>query len=72
LKVAGEEITIEFPNGDARTFLRSYVRRSRSADHEVVPVHSAWKNFPQSDRSVGVQAPLIGQRNRRLPCAKRR
>jgi hypothetical protein len=32
LKVAGEEITIEFPNGDARTFLRSYVRRSRSAD----------------------------------------
>ena len=37
--VAGEEITIEFPNGDARTFLRSYVRknagtRSRS---EVLP-----------------------------------
>jgi ATP-dependent DNA helicase RecQ len=26
--VAGEEITIEFPNGDARTFLRSYVRPS--------------------------------------------
>jgi len=29
--VAGEEITIEFANGDARTFLRSYVRPSRSA-----------------------------------------
>ena len=29
--VAGEEITIEFPNGDARTFLRSYVRRSTGA-----------------------------------------
>jgi len=26
--VAGEEVTIEFPNGEARTFLRSYVRRN--------------------------------------------
>ena len=25
---AGDEITVEFPNGDARTFLRSYVRRA--------------------------------------------
>ena len=24
---AGDEVTVEFPNGDARTFLRSYVRR---------------------------------------------
>jgi ATP-dependent DNA helicase RecQ len=29
--VAGEEVTIEFPNGDARTFLRSYVRRNARA-----------------------------------------
>jgi ATP-dependent DNA helicase RecQ len=27
---AGDEVTVEFPNGDARTFLRSYVRRVRS------------------------------------------
>jgi len=27
---AGDEVTVEFPNGDVRTFLRSYVRRTRS------------------------------------------
>jgi len=31
--VAGDEVTIEFPNGDARTFLRSYVRRNARAAH---------------------------------------
>ena len=31
--VAGDEVTIEFPNGDARTFLRSYVRRRTAAAH---------------------------------------
>ena len=31
--VAGDEVTIEFPNGDARTFLRSYVRRRPAAAH---------------------------------------
>ena len=37
--VAGEEITIEFPNGDARTFLRSYVRKNAAARprSEVLP-----------------------------------
>jgi hypothetical protein len=24
---AGDEVTVEFPNGEERTFLRSYVRR---------------------------------------------
>ncbi|HSD00294.1 MAG TPA: RecQ family ATP-dependent DNA helicase [Casimicrobiaceae bacterium] len=31
--VTGDEVTIEFPNGDARTFLRSYVRRNARAAH---------------------------------------
>ncbi len=31
---AGNEITVEFPNGDARTFLQSYVRRERVAPVE--------------------------------------
>lgn len=25
---AGDEVTVEFPSGEARTFLRSYVRRA--------------------------------------------
>ena len=29
--VAGNEITVDFVNGDTRTFLRSYVRRERAA-----------------------------------------
>ena len=28
---AGNEITVEFPNGEARTFLQGYVRRERGA-----------------------------------------
>jgi ATP-dependent DNA helicase RecQ len=35
--VAGEEITIEFPNGDSRTFLRSYVRRNTPATRQATP-----------------------------------
>ncbi|MFO1395665.1 MAG: ATP-dependent DNA helicase RecQ [Burkholderiales bacterium] len=31
---AGDEITVEFPNGDARTFLQSYVRRERKLPAE--------------------------------------
>jgi hypothetical protein len=27
-EAAGDEVTVEFANGDARTFLRSYVRRA--------------------------------------------
>jgi len=31
LRAGDNEITVEFPNGDERTFLRSYVRRVSSA-----------------------------------------
>jgi len=35
--VTGEEVTIEFPNGDSRTFLRSYVRRNVTARRQATP-----------------------------------
>jgi len=36
----GDEVTVEFANGDARTFLRSYVRRIRNVAAVSVPLAS--------------------------------
>jgi ATP-dependent DNA helicase RecQ len=37
LRAADQEVTVEFPNGDKRTFLRSYVRRVARAPGTVTP-----------------------------------
>jgi ATP-dependent DNA helicase RecQ len=37
---AGDEITIEFANGDRRTFLRSYVRPIRRSAQRAAPTSS--------------------------------
>jgi ATP-dependent DNA helicase RecQ len=50
---AGDEVTVEFPNGDERTFLRSYVRRIGKPGHAGAGTPalaaSAGRAFPTAD-----------------------
>ena len=40
-KSAGDEVTVEFPNGEQRTFLRSYVRRIGKTAHDAGAARAA-------------------------------